>query len=200
MIKKFIISNSMKTVKSYYPDYSEEEIEKIQYGLEAIYLSTTKLVVIILLSIILGIFKETIIVLLLFNLLRTTGFGLHASKSWMCWITSVPTFIGIPLICKYVNFPNYLLVAIALMSLVCFIFFAPADTHKRPLIRKKRRVIYKVLTTVFGVIYVILIMKLNNSFLRSALAFTMLIESVLICPLTYKIFKLPYNNYKTYKS
>lgn len=200
MIKKFIISNSMKTVKSYYPDYSEEEIEKIQYGLEALYLSTTKLVVIIVLSIILGIFKETIIVLLLFNLLRTTGFGLHATKSWICWITSVPTFIGAPLLCKYVSFPNYLLIAIALISLICFIFFAPADTYKRPLIRKKRRIIYKVLTTVFGIIYVALIILLNNSFLQSALALSMLIEAVLICPITYKIFKLPYNNYKTYKS
>lgn len=198
MIKKFIINNSMKTIKKYYPDYSVEELEKIQYGLEAIYLSTTKLVVILLLSIILGILRETIIVLLLFNVLRTTGFGLHATKSWICWITSVPTFVGVPLLCKYVNFSDISLIVISILSLVCLALFAPADTYKRPLIRKKRRTIYKILTTIFGIIYVALIIILDNNFWQSALALSMVIESVLICPLTYKIFKLPYNNYKTY--
>lgn len=198
MIKKFIINNSMKSIKKYSPNYSVEELEKIQYGLEAIYLSTTKLVVIILLSIILGIFKETIIVLLLFNVLRTTGFGLHATKSWICWITSVPTFVGVPLLCKYANLSDISLIVISILSLICLALFAPADTYKRPLIRKKRRIIYKVLTILFGIIYTILIIFIDNNFLKAALALSMVIESVLICPLTYKIFKLPYNNYKTY--
>ena len=199
MIKKFIISNSMKTIKSYYPDYDEEQLEKIQYGLESIYLSVTKIVVILLLSIILGIFKETIIVLLLFNLLRTTGFGIHASKSWICWLTSVPTFIGVPLICKYLLLPEILLIIIAIISLINFILFAPADTIKRPLIRKNKRIMYKVLTILIGVIYTVLIIFYENSFIQSALSISMLIEAILICPLTYKIFNMSYNNYKNFK-
>lgn len=199
MIKKFVISNSMKTIRSYYPNYSEEEMERIQYGLESIYLSITKIVVIILLAIILGILKETLIILLLFNALRTTAFGIHASKSWMCWISSVPTFIGIPLICKYCNVPLYILIIISVFSLINFIFFAPADTAKRPLIRKKKRVIYKTLTIIIGTIYLMLIILVNNTFIKNALTFSMLIEAILICPLTYKIFKMPYNNYKSYK-
>lgn len=199
MIKKFIISNSMKIIKNCYPNYKDEELEKIQYGLEAVYLSITKVVVIIVLSLILNIFKETIIVLLLFNLLRTTGFGLHATKTWACWVTSLPTFIGIPLICKYVTLPHFLLITIAIISLVFFILFAPADTHKRPLIRKNRRIIYKSLTIIFGIIYLILTIMLDNTFFKTALPLTMLTEAILICPLTYKLFKLPYNNYKNYK-
>lgn len=199
MIKKFIISNCIKIIRSYYPNYNEEEIEKIQYGLEAIYLSTTKLVVILLLSIIFGFFMETIIVLLLFNVLRTTGFGLHATKSWMCWVTSLPTFVGVPLLCKYSVFSEQILISIALISLICFIFFAPADTVKRPLIRQKRRIIYKILTIILGIVYTTLVIVLENPFWKSAFALTMLIEAVLICPLTYKMFKLPYNNYKRYK-
>ena len=130
MIKQLIISNSIKTIRSYYPNYNNEQIEKIQYGLESIYLSITKLIVILLMSVLLKSLKETIIVLLLFNLLRTTGFGIHASKSWMCWISSVPTFIGVPLLCKYINIPTYILICIASISLLIFILFAPADTKK----------------------------------------------------------------------
>lgn len=199
MIKQLIISNSIKTIRSYYPNYNNEQIERIQYGLESIYLSITKLIVILLMSVLLNIFKETIIVLLLFNLLRTTGFGIHASKSWMCWISSIPTFIGIPLLCKYINIPIYILIGIAILSLLIFVLFAPADTKKRPLIRKKKRIIYKILTVLIGTIYLITIMLIDNTFLKNALSFSMLIEAILICPLTYKLFNMPFNNYKNYK-
>lgn len=199
MIKKFIIGNSMNTIKSYYPEYDDEQLEKIQYGLEALYLSLTKTIVIIFLSIILRIFKETLIILLLFNALRMTAFGLHASKSWMCWVTSLPTFIGIPLICKYCSIPSYILITIAVFSLINFILFAPADTVKRPLIRKKKRIVYKVLTIIIGIIYLLLIIFYKNQFLQNALTFSMLIQTILINPLTYKLFHMSYNNYKTYK-
>jgi len=199
MIKRIIINNSMKCIKNYYPNYSKEQIEKIQYGLEALYLSITKVIIILIVSFLLNILKETLIVLLLFNILRATGFGLHATKSWGCWITSLPTFIVVPWICKFIVIPLYILIIIASISLLCFLFFAPADTHKRPLIRKKRRIIYKVLTILLGLIYLAGIILINNIFIANALAMTMLIESVLICPLTYKLFKMPYNNYKNYK-
>lgn len=198
MVKKIIISNSIRTIRRYYPNYSDEDIEKIQYGLESIYLSLTKVIVILLLSIFLNIFKETIITLLLFNILRTTAFGIHASKSWICWVTSVPTFIGIPLICKYITFPIYILLIIASISLINFILFAPADTVKRPLIRKKRRIIYKVLTVIIGIIYLAMIIICKNNFIQNCLSASMLIETILISPLAYKIFKMPYNNYKSY--
>lgn len=198
MVKKIIISNSIRTIRRYYPNYSDEDIEKIQYGLESIYLSLTKVIVILLLSIFLNIFKETIITLLLFNILRTTAFGIHASKSWICWVTSVPTFIGIPLICKYITFPTYILLIIASISLINFILFAPADTVKRPLIRKKRRIIYKVLTVIIGIIYLAMIIICKNNFIQNCLSASMLIETILISPLTYKIFRMPYNNYKSY--
>ncbi len=199
MMKKLIIGNCMKSIKNYYPNYDNDQLERIQYGLESIYLSLTKLLAILLLAILLNIIKETIIVLLLFNLLRMTGFGLHATKSWACWVTSIPTFIGIPLLCKYLTIPKEILIALAILSVICFILFAPADTIKRPLIRKRRRIIYKILTISIGITYLIFIIMVNNPFWQNALMFSMIIETVLICPLTYKLFKLPYNNYKNYK-
>jgi len=199
MIKKFIINNAMKIVKNNYPEYDQDKLDKIKYGLESIYLSTTKVVVIILISILLGTFWETCLLMLFFNFLRATGFGLHASKSWACWVSSIPTFILAPLISKYINIPLYVLIIIASISIISYIFFAPADTHKRPLIRKKRRIIYKILTTTTGIIYLFIIIYIDNMFIRNSLALSMLIQTILICPLTYKIFKLPYNNYKNYR-
>ena len=94
MIKSFIIENSLKTISSIYPDYDSVKMNEIKYGLEAVYLSLTKVFVILLITLLLGVFKEAVLLLLFFNGLRTVAFGIHASKSWMCWVSSSILFIG----------------------------------------------------------------------------------------------------------
>lgn len=197
-MKKFFLKYSLKMVSEYYPDYDEDKLDEIRYGLEATYLSLTKTFVILMVCIILGIIKEALILLLLFNLLRLTGFGLHATKSWMCWISSSITFIGVPFLCKNLVIPTYILGIVCLFCLICFFLYAPADTKKRPLIHSKRRFIYKVITLLIGLIYTTTVLLINNSLIQNTLVCAMLIECVLIHPLTYKLFRLPYNNYKTY--
>ena len=185
-------------VREIYPDYDNDKLDEIRYGLEATYLSITKLVVILGISLLLGIFKESVILLVLFNFLRLTGFGLHATKSWMCWVSSSITFLLVPFFCKSLVLPNYLLVAISVVCMINFILYAPADTVKRPLIHKKRRLFYKICTILISSIYIALIFITKDTFLQNSLASAMLIEGALINPYIYKLFNLPYNNYKNY--
>lgn len=185
-------------VREIYPDYDNDKLDEIRYGLEATYLSITKLVVILGISLLLGIFKESVILLVLFNFLRLTGFGLHATKSWMCWVSSSITFLLVPFFCKSLVLPNYVLVAISVVCLINFLLYAPADTVKRPLIHKKRRLLYKVCTILIASLYTVLIFITKDTFLQNSLASAMLIEGALINPYIYKLFNLPYNNYKNY--
>ena len=185
-------------VREIYPDYDNDKLDEIRYGLEATYLSITKLVVILGISLLLGIFKESVILLVLFNFLRLTGFGLHATKSWMCWVSSSITFLLVPFFCKSLVLPNYILVAISVVCLINFLLYAPADTVKRPLIHKKRRLLYKVCTVLIASLYTVLIFITKDTFLQNSLASAMLIEGALINPYIYKLFNLPYNNYKNY--
>ena len=185
-------------VREIYPDYDNDKLDEIRYGLEATYLSITKLVVILGISLLLGIFKESAILLVLFNFLRLTGFGLHATKSWMCWVSSSITFLLVPFFCKSLVLPNYVLVAISVVCLINFLLYAPADTVKRPLIHKKRRLLYKVCTVLIASLYTVLIFITKDTFLQNSLASAMLIEGALINPYIYKLFNLPYNNYKNY--
>ena len=53
-MKEVVLTKSINFI-SQYKEYSEEELEKINYGLEGLYLTITKLVIIVLLSIILNI-------------------------------------------------------------------------------------------------------------------------------------------------
>lgn len=197
-MKYLFLKYSLNLVKENYPNYDDNKLDEIRYGLEATYLSLTKTFVILMACFILGIIKEALLLLILFNFLRLTAFGIHATKSWMCWISSSITFIGLPFLCKTVVIPNFILIIIGSICLLCFLLYAPADTKKRPLIYPRRRLVYKIITVIMASIYLVLLFIINDSFIQNTLVCAMLIESVLIHPLTYKIFKLSYKNYETY--
>ena len=199
MIKNFVVNNSMNLIKDL-NTYDKTQLEKIKYGIESIYLTITKFGIITLISLLLGIEKEMLLLLILFNILRVTAFGLHASKSIYCWISSSIAFIGIPFICKTFTFSNLTYIVLPIICLLCFILYAPADTIKRPLINYKKRKIYKLLSITLGIIYTTLIIILKSILFKNLLMFSLILESILILPITYKIFKLPYKNYLKQKN
>ena len=75
---------------------------------------------------------------------------------------------------------------------------SPADTKKRPIVSPKRRLTYKLISTILAIIFVILSVIIKNNFISNCLVFGLILQNVLISPLTYKIFKQPYNNYKEF--
>ena len=77
--------------------------------------------------------------------------------------------------------------------------YAPADTEKRPLINKKKRIIYKVLTLVITFIYLVISLILKNQTIINALYLSTILETIQILPITYKLYGVRYNNYKNYK-
>ena len=83
-------------------NYDEDQLAIIKYGLEGIYLTITKLIIILLLAYLLNIIKEVIIFLIIYNIIRMPSFGLHATKSWICLLSSTIIFIGLPIVCKYI--------------------------------------------------------------------------------------------------
>ena len=194
-MKKIVIENFYNLILRY-NNYSDEEKEKLLYGLEGLYLTITKLVVIIMLAILFKIIKEVALLILLFNVIRYTGFGFHAEKSYQCLITSIIFFFAIPLLFKNIVISNYVINIIFAISLISFILYAPADTIKRPIYERKLRIIRKVLTIIIAIIYFIGSYNLNYD-LKILFIESLIIESIIINPLFYKLFKQPYRNYKT---
>ena len=179
-----------------YNKYSEEDKDKLMYGLEGLYLTLTKLIVIIGLSIIFGIFKEAIILLLLFNIIRYFGFGIHARKSIECLISSTLMFIILPYIFLKLNLDKNILLIISSVSLVSLIFFAPADTPKRPFYNKKKKMIRKTITLLIGIIYLILSLIIKDNTFITLLQLSILLEGIAVNPITYMIMKQTYNSGK----
>ena len=140
-----------------YNNYSKKDIQKLRYGLEGIYLTITKMIFILLLSLIFGILKEVVLVFIFFNILRFFGFGFHAEKSSECLIMSTINFVLLPLLLLNVSFSTTVDLIISIFCIIIFLLFAPADTVKRPLVNKKKRITRKILTVCTGIIYLILI-------------------------------------------
>ncbi len=196
-MKKFIINSCINYLRKY-KYYTDTEIKEIEYGLLGIYLTFSKIIVISIVALVLGIFKEMLIFMVFFNILRTTGFGLHATKSWICLISSTFIFIWIPFMCINLNINIYLKVVICILGIILMYKNAPADTYKRPIVNKKRRMIYKTISTIMTVIFSFIAILINNEFMSNCLIFSIILENCLISPYIYKLFKLPYNNYITY--
>ena len=197
MREKFL-DGSINRIRKKYPEYDEEKLEVIAYGLEALYITITKTVVIFTIAFMLGVAKETLLILLFYNVIRTTAFGMHAKESWHCYIISGTLFIGMALLCKYVDINFFVKLVIYAISVITIFLYAPADTYKRPLLNTKKRRIYKIVTMFNSLIYLILIIVLKDSVISNYLVLGLLDASLMIHPLTYRVFQLPYDNYKKY--
>lgn len=198
-MKELVVNGIMNNITKYY-DYDNTKISEIKYGIESLYLTITKTIIIFIISFILNITKELMLLFVFYSLIRLTGFGVHAKKSWHCWVTSLITFVLIPLLIKYVTLnKEFIIISYTIFTLL-LLEYAPADTEKRPLINKKRRIIYKVLTILLVISYHIysLIQK-DNITIINTLYFSILLETLLVLPCTYKLFGVKYNNYKNYK-
>lgn len=193
-MKKIIVNFLIKSIKK--KNYSDEKLEIIKYGLESIYILISKTIIIFLIAYILGIFKEVLIFSLIYNIIRMPSFGLHATKSWICLVSSTFIFIIAPYLCN-IYISNILVRAV--IGIICILFIyknAPADTYKRPIISKKRRKIYKLVSTFLAITMVGLSLIININFIKNSLIMALVIQCFMISPFVYSIFDLPYNNYK----
>lgn len=199
VLKNKFLNFSDKIIIKNYPSITEDDIAIINYGLESVYLTITKLVIILFFSLLLGITSKMLLILIFYNVIRSTAFGLHASKSIYCLLSSCLFLIGGVYICESLQMIFLLKVILCFICIICIYRYAPADTHKRPLVNKKKRLIYKIISLISSAIFSILVVVYNESIISNYLLFSMIVAVIMIHPFTYKIFNLPYNNYKSYK-
>lgn len=197
-MKKRFLNSIRNSIKKQYPNYSNDKIDEIMYGVEGIYLTITKTIIIFALAFLFKIAKELLFLLIAFNFIRLFAFGMHANNSITCLIFSSLMFIGGAFICKYVTISKPVLYALYLFSLIIISIYSPADTVKRPLIKKKKRIRFKILSIITVIVFATISLFIKDNQIINYLIIGLLIECILISPITYKIFKMPYRNYKNY--
>lgn len=195
MKEKFIASvvNLAKRKK----EYTEEEVAIMRYALEGIYLTFTKILVITLIAALLGLFKEYIWFVLLYTPIRSVSFGWHANTTKQCWVVSILAFILIPYTFSIITINKITKIILLTFSIFIFALYSPADTKKRPIVNKKRRLMFKVASLIITLVYCCYSFKHSNLISNLMIA-SLLYQSLLINPLIYKITHQEFNNYKTY--
>ncbi|CDA51992.1 putative agrB-like protein putative [Clostridium sp. CAG:533] len=195
MKEKFIASvvNLAKRNK----EYTEEEVAIMRYALEGIYLTFTKILVITLIAALLGLFKEYIWFVLLYTPIRSVSFGWHANTTKECWVVSILAFILIPYTFSIITINRITKIILLTFSIFIFALYSPADTKKRPIVNKKRRLMFKVASLIITLVYCCYSFKHSNLISNLMLA-SLLYQSMLINPLIYKISHQEFNNFKAY--
>lgn len=197
-MKKRLLNEIRKQIKKQYPSYSNDKLDEIMYGVEGIYLTITKTIIIFSLALILGIFKELLILLVAFNFIRLFAFGMHVNKSITCLIFSSLVFLTGAFLCKYITISKEVLYILYFLVFIIMIKYAPADTKKRPLLKSNKRLRFKILSVIVTLTYFIISFFINNNLIINSLIIGLIIECILIIPITYKAFKMPYKNYLKY--
>ncbi len=197
-MKKRFLKKIRSAIKKQYPNYTNDKLDEIMYGVEGLYLTFTKTIIIFALAFLFGIAKELLFLLLAFNFIRLFAFGMHADNSLTCLIFSSLLFLTGAFASKYIDLDLNIIYVLYILILIIISIFSPADTVKRPLIKRKKRIRFKILSIITTVLYFIITINTKNQCIINYLLFGLIIECILILPITYKIFKMPYKNYKTY--
>ena len=197
-MKSSFIENSILTI-SKTRELTPLDEKKLRYGLEGFYNLFTKMIVMTILAILLDIILEYLLLILVYSTLRLYGFGIHMKTSLQCWFTTLPIYIGGCLLIKYGTFSPTISILIFVVGYLSFLLFAPADTPARPLIHKEKRIRAKILSLIILTCYLVLFLYVDSSFVSNTILYGIIMESVCINPLTYKIFHTPFNNYKNFK-
>jgi len=197
-MKDFVINNSLKIIKNNYPDYSDEKMEILEYGLTGFYMFISKTIIIFLVAYFLGIFKELIIFMIIYNAIRSCSFGMHASSSTVCLVASSVTFLTAAYISKLLVLPLWFKILFGLLSTIYIFKYSPADTEKRPIVSPKRRMVYKIISTIVAATMVICSFVLKDVFITNSCILALIIQCVMISPITYRLANQQYDNYKYY--
>ncbi len=197
-MRDYIVSGSLNLIKRDNPDYSDEKLEILEYGLTGLYIFISKSIVIFTIAYFLGILKELIIFMLIYNLIRSVSFGMHATSSTACLIASAVSFLSATYLCKNFVLPIGFKIIFGIISIIYVYLHSPADTEKRPIISPKRRLIYKSLSTFIAFIMVICSIVLDNVFISNSFTIALLMQCFMISPFAYKMTGQKYDNYKDY--
>lgn len=186
----------MGYIKKYKCTIDSDDEEILRYGIQIYYFNISKLLILFALSIILNIFAETCIAFLLIAILKRNAYGFHADTFWSCLFITFINIFGIVYLSE-LSFNPLMKILLAVISLILFALYAPADTEERPLIDSKKRLKLKIQAISVAVLYFVLSFFTNEA-LSNMLVLSLIFIGFNTCPALYILFKKEYKNYEKF--
>ncbi len=185
------------------PEINNERAEIIDYGLHLIIGELPKNFIILGIAYILGIFKLTLLTVILLLPYRSVSGGFHLKTHLGCIIGTTLIYCGIAKISCYIIFYNQILKYIITLSVWIFgvimiHLYAPADTENVPILSQKERKNKKILSYIFLSIALIASCIIQNRIISNILLLSHIAQTICITKLAYKITKNKYG-YEVYE-
>lgn len=185
------------------PEINNERAEIIDYGLHLIIGELPKNFIILGIAYILGIFKLTLLTVILLLPYRSVSGGFHLKTHLGCIIGTTLIYCGIAKISCYIIFYNQILKYIITLSVwffgvIMIHLYAPADTENVPILSQKERKNKKILSYIFLSIALIASCIIQNRIISNILLLSHIAQTICITKLAYKITKNKYG-YEVYE-
>lgn len=179
---------------------TKEDFDKAYYGVQIIIINISKLIILFTVAMLFNTIKNSFLILIFFSLIRMYAFGIHLDSSLHCNIFNLIVFVGGGFLVSHVVLTNKLILVISLISLIIMLIYAPADTQKRPIIKKKLRKLLKIKSFLMVLILSCVSLYLNNHILKNIIIYSIIVQCICILPIVYKLLGKEYRNYEKYSN
>ena len=184
------------------PDIDEEKAEILDYGLHLIIGEIPKVFIMIGLAFLLGVGELSVLAFLLILPYRSFSGGFHLKTHLGCILCTTSFYAGTALLSKYITLTEpvkYIaIIAVWIFGMMMIKLYAPADTENVPVISKKERRKRKIASYIMLSISLLVAAIIPNRIISNILLFGMLIQTLSITRLAYKITKNKYG-YEEYE-
>lgn len=180
-----------KKIRKEMPDVDDERAEIINYGIHLIIGEIPKIFLVLGLSYLLGVFKYTLIMVLILLPYRACSGGFHLKTHIGCIVSTTLYYCGVAKISEYFIFYNPLkqiiILSVWIFGMIMISKYAPADTENVPILRKRERMQKKILSYIFLTVGLLAAMIVNNNVISNILILGNLLQSIMITPVAYKL-------------
>ena len=168
-------------------EMSQEQAEAVTYGIELIFNSVFKVVVLVLIGLIFHRADEVIIGLGCFSLLRSFAGGVHKETNMGCFLSMLLICVVSSLGAQFITYlPIWLMIIIAIAVLVLIKLFAPFVTENNPIedpeiLKKKKRGAFILSAVLLLAVFIIPIWRI-----KMLILIPVIIETATILPCWHK--------------
>ncbi len=190
MIDKFC-AYLTKKIRKEMPEVDDERAEVIMYGLQNIIGELPKGIIILIIAYILGIFKLTVISILIIAPYRCVSGGVHRKTHRGCIIYTLLLYSGSSLLGKYIvltgNVKIVLAIAVWIFCMIMIKLYAPADTENLPILRKKERKQKQILSYIIITSEILIAIFIKNTTISGIIIFGDFIQTLTITRIAYRV-------------
>ncbi len=202
MIEKVCMSLTKK-MQQKMPEIDDERAEVINYGLQLIIGELPKTFITLAIAYLLGVFKYTVLMVLILLPYRAFSGGFHLKTHIGCVVSTTLYYCGVSKISNYFVLLNPMkiifILCVWIFGMIMISRYAPADTENVPILRKKERKQKKILSYIALTVGLIVATLIKHDVICNILILGNMMQSVMITPIAYKLTKNKYG-YEVYNN